>query len=218
MEGAGGGGFGYVNLQNNPSLYRPSPPLTAIERFFSSKNNHFSHKQTQNNVHNQGLLVPASVYGGFSSSGGAIGSYSSDFLGPSFPEKSFMDRLFHDSETLKWTYEIDPNMGLSEDDKSTERNCKGVAKRAKGGSSTTTLIKGQWTDEEDSIAYTKSTYVYSLHESAVDIEDFYDFVFVNETAQFSDAAWSEKMGSDSIEYGWQGWKTMPGAVTQSFAP
>ncbi|KAI8015290.1 Transcription factor MYB119 [Camellia lanceoleosa] len=30
-----------------------------------------------------------------------------------------------------------------------ERNCKGVAKRAKGGSSTTTLIKGQWTDEED---------------------------------------------------------------------
>ncbi|CAL5334029.1 unnamed protein product [Camellia sinensis] len=149
MEGAGGGGFGYVNLQNNPSLYRPSPPLTAIERFFSSKNNHFSHKQTQNNVHNQGLLVPASVYGGFSSSGGAIGGYLSDFLGPSFPEKSFMDRLFHDSKTLKWTYEIDPNMGLSEDDKSTERNCKGVAKRAKGGSSTTTLIKGQWTDEED---------------------------------------------------------------------
>ncbi|CAL5386479.1 unnamed protein product [Camellia sinensis] len=149
MEGASGGGFGYVNLQNNPSLYRPSPPLTTIERFFSSKNNHFSHKQTQNNVHNQGLLVPASVYGGFSSSGGAICGYSSDFLGPSFPEKSFMDRLFHDSKTLKWTYEIDPNMGLSEDDKSTERNCKGVAKRAKGSSSTTTLIKGQWTDEED---------------------------------------------------------------------
>ncbi|KAL7247333.1 hypothetical protein ACSBR2_002282 [Camellia fascicularis] len=149
MEGAGGGGFGYVNLQNNPSLYRPSPPLTAIERFLSSKNNHFSHKQTQNNVHNQGLLVPASVYGGFSSSSGAIGGYSSDFLGLSFPEKSFMDGLFHDSETLKWTYEIDPNMGLSEDDKSTERNCKGVAKRAKCGSSTTTLIKGQWTNEED---------------------------------------------------------------------
>ncbi|XP_028051193.1 transcription factor MYB119-like [Camellia sinensis] len=40
-------------------------------------------------------------------------------------------------------------MGLSEDDKSTERNCKGVAKRAKCGSSTTTLIKEQWTDEED---------------------------------------------------------------------
>ncbi|KAI8015187.1 Transcription factor MYB119 [Camellia lanceoleosa] len=60
-----------------------------------------------------------------------------------------MDGLFHDSETLKWTYEIDPNIGLSKDDKSTERNCKGVAKRAKGGSSTTTLIKEQWTDEED---------------------------------------------------------------------
>ncbi|CAL5388576.1 unnamed protein product [Camellia sinensis] len=149
MEGAGGGGFGYVNLQNNLSLYRPSPPLTAIERFLSSKNNHFSHKQTQNNVHNQGLLVPASVYGGFSSSGGAIGGYSSDFLGPSFSKNSFMDGLFHDSETLKWTYEIDPNMGLREDDKSTERNCKRVAKRAKCGSSTTTLIKGQWTDEED---------------------------------------------------------------------
>ncbi|KAI8015298.1 hypothetical protein LOK49_LG05G01404 [Camellia lanceoleosa] len=150
MEGGGGGGgFGYVNLQNNPSLYRPSPPLTAIEMFWSSKNNHFSHQQTQNNVHNQGLLVPASVYGGFSSSGGAIGGYSSNFLGPSFPEKSFIDGLFHDSETLKWTYEIDPNMGLSEDAKSKERNCKGVAKRAKGGSSTTTLIKGQRTDEED---------------------------------------------------------------------
>ncbi|CAL5388550.1 unnamed protein product [Camellia sinensis] len=143
------GGFGYVNLQNSPSLYRPSPQLTAIERFLSRKNNHFSHQQTQNNVHNQGLLVPTSVYGGFSSSGGAIGGYSSDFLGPSFLEKSFMDGLFHDSETLKWTYEIDPNMGLSENDKSTERNCKGVAKRAKCGSSTTTLIKGQWTDEED---------------------------------------------------------------------
>ncbi|CAL5388574.1 unnamed protein product [Camellia sinensis] len=69
-----------------------------------------------------------------------------------------MDGLFHDSETLKWTYEIDPNMGLSENDKSTERNCKGVAKREK------------------------------------------------ETAQFSDAAWSEKMGLDNREYGWQGRK------------
>ncbi|CAL5334038.1 unnamed protein product [Camellia sinensis] len=120
--GGGGGGFGYVNLQNNPSLYGPSPPLTAIERFLSSKNNHFSHQQTQNNVHNQGLLVPASVHGGFSSSSGAIGGYSSNFLGPSFPEKSFIDGLFHDSETLKWTYKIDPNMGLSEDAKSKERN------------------------------------------------------------------------------------------------
>ncbi|KAI8015188.1 Transcription factor MYB119 [Camellia lanceoleosa] len=86
-----------------------------------------------------GTLVP-SVYG-FSSSGGAIGGYSSNFLGPSFPEKSFIDGLFHDSETLKWTYEIDPNMGLSEDAKSKERNCKGVAKRA----------KDTWTEEEESI-------------------------------------------------------------------
>ncbi|CAL5372310.1 unnamed protein product [Camellia sinensis] len=68
--------------------------------FLSSKNNHFSHKQTQNNVHNQGLLIPASVYGVFSSSCGAIGGYSSDFLGPSFPEKSFMDGLFHDNRKL----------------------------------------------------------------------------------------------------------------------
>ncbi|KAI7979223.1 Transcription factor MYB119 [Camellia lanceoleosa] len=121
----------------------------TIEMFWSSKNNHFSPLLIQNSMHNLGLLVPASVYGGFSSSGGAIGGYSSNFLGPSFPEKSFIDGLFHDSETLKWTYEIDPNMGLSEDAKSKERNCKGVAKRAKGGSSTTTLIKGQWIDEED---------------------------------------------------------------------
>ncbi|KAI7979479.1 hypothetical protein LOK49_Contig324G00001 [Camellia lanceoleosa] len=52
-------------------------------------------------------------------------------FGAKFSEKSFIDGLFHDSETLKWTYKIDPNMDLSEDAKSKERNCKGVAKRAK---------------------------------------------------------------------------------------
>ncbi|KAL6967653.1 hypothetical protein U1Q18_033461 [Sarracenia purpurea var. burkii] len=150
MEGGGNGGFGYGYLQNKPTLYRPSLPLTAIERFLLG-NNYFSHQHIQNSRQNQGSLTPASGYHGFSSADdGAIdGYYSGGFLWSSLPETSFVDGFFPGGETLNWTNERNPNVGLNEDHKSGGlRNSDGVGKRAKGASSSS-LIKGQWTDEED---------------------------------------------------------------------
>ncbi|XP_059626956.1 transcription factor MYB119-like [Cornus florida] len=145
--GGGGGGLGYVNLQNDPP-YRPSPPLTAIDKFLwgGGQNHCFSQQPTLKDVNNNGTLNSANWLCDFSSSSGAIGSYG---VGVSWPrqheEFRFVDGLFLDGETLNWTNEINHNLCLKEETKVTQKISK---KRVKGGSSTT-LIKGQWTDEED---------------------------------------------------------------------
>ena len=128
MEGEG---------KNKPPFYRPSLPLTAIERFLLDKNN-FSVQRKEP------LFFPSGCEG-FSPFGGAIGRCLDGFSWPSFPEICFKDNLFLDRETLKWMNEVNPN---HEEDKPMERDLKGGGKRVKGGYSTA-LIKGQWTDEED---------------------------------------------------------------------
>ncbi|XP_057472991.1 transcription factor MYB64-like [Actinidia eriantha] len=128
MEGEG---------KNKPPFYRPSLPLTAIERFLLDKNN-FSVQRKEP------LFFPSGCEG-FSPFGCATGRCSDGFSWPSLPEICFKDNLFLDRETLKWMNEVNPN---HEENKLMERDSKGGGKRVKGGYSTA-LIKGQWTDEED---------------------------------------------------------------------
>ncbi|KAI8574001.1 hypothetical protein RHMOL_Rhmol01G0319700 [Rhododendron molle] len=120
-----GGGFGYANLRNNPSSYRPGLPFAAIERFVSAGKNL-----------GNGLIS--------SSYGGATCGYSVDdrFLWPSLVEENCL--LFD----IQRNEVVNPNLHLDEGDGSRERNSKGVEKRAKGGCFINP-IKGQWTDGED---------------------------------------------------------------------
>ncbi|KAM7501820.1 hypothetical protein LguiB_000724 [Lonicera macranthoides] len=138
MEG-GKGGFGYVNLHNYP-LYRPSPPLTAIDRFLWDQKEKF--------------LVPENEFFDFSSSCSNYDSCSNGggILWPSGTNETiFVDGLLLDGETQNWRNDdVNPNLGLKDSESKllVEKNCGGLGKRVKGGYSTN-LIKGQWTDEED---------------------------------------------------------------------
>jgi myb proto-oncogene protein len=122
-EGGGGGACGNGNSQNNPPLYRPGPPLTAIDRFLYGQS-HFSQQQAQNYAKNKEVLV---------SDNGLF---------------SLVDGFFVDGEPLNWMHERNPNMVFKEEVKAVGKNSKSVGKKAKKGSSEA-LIKGQWTDEED---------------------------------------------------------------------
>ncbi|GAV74463.1 Myb_DNA-binding domain-containing protein/Myb_DNA-bind_6 domain-containing protein [Cephalotus follicularis] len=139
----GGGGFGYGNIQiNQLPTYRPGPPLTAITRFLWGQNLQTSRQQTQKDIKNkETTLVSTNEFCGFSSSIGA-------FSGVPWQEESFLDELFADGEGINWTQERNPNFGLKEQEKVAGKSSKLIAKRTKKGT-LTTLIKGQWTDEED---------------------------------------------------------------------
>ncbi|XP_028053295.1 transcription factor MYB119-like [Camellia sinensis] len=143
MEGVGELGYGY--LQNKPLLYRPSPPLTAIERFLLGNNNHFSLQPTPNIVKSNEPHIPSSGFHGFSPLRGAIGSFSGRFSWSCVPETRFTDRL---RETVNRTQDTNLNVGLNEENISVPRNSKGVVKTVKDRSFTP-QIKGKWTDEED---------------------------------------------------------------------
>ncbi|KAF8397319.1 hypothetical protein HHK36_016232 [Tetracentron sinense] len=146
MEGRGG--FGYGHLAKNPHLLRTTPPLKAIERFLWSPNNP-SQTQVERSVDG---LVSANGFREFSSSVGAIDGYGSGVLWPSLQETNFVDGLLVDGESLNWTHERNHKMGFRGEVKlGDEKNTAGwVGKRVKGGSSATS-IKGQWTEEEDSL-------------------------------------------------------------------
>ncbi|EEF36731.1 myb119, putative [Ricinus communis] len=146
MEGGGGGGGGYSlgNLQNNPSICGPAPPpLTAVDRFLWGR----SHSSTQSNVKNKETLVSTNGLYEFSSSSGAIATGVSSW--PCFQEINFVDGLFADGDNHSyWAYDTNPNVGYEEEVKVSGKSSKGIGKKAKKGPCPT-LIKGQWTEEED---------------------------------------------------------------------
>jgi myb proto-oncogene protein len=130
-EGGGRGVLGNGNSQSNPSIYRPCPPLTAIDRFLYGQS-HFSQQQTQNNAKNKQVLVSDNGFCSFPPFRGAI-----------------VDGFFVDGEVpLNWMHERNPNMGFKEEVKVVGKNSKSTGKKARKCSSEA-LIKGQWTDEED---------------------------------------------------------------------
>ncbi|GMG98324.1 hypothetical protein Nepgr_000164 [Nepenthes gracilis] len=130
MEGGGvcggyGHGYGYRISPSNPSIYRTSPPLSAIDRFLRGRTSHSSHHQTQNNAKNK------------QTTNGLISW-------PALHAINFVDGLLLDGSTAPNERIIDENeMNLT-----SLKSSKGLGKRGKCGSSTI-LIKGQWTEEED---------------------------------------------------------------------
>ncbi|KAL3530861.1 hypothetical protein ACH5RR_010183 [Cinchona calisaya] len=176
MEGGGiGGNFSYGgNYQRNynnllDDLPKPTrPPLTAIDRFlWGHDQNHFSQPEILTNFKNKGVL--------FSSSSNVV-NYSTNFVSsceghageaflpltntslPSFGT-TFVDGVFlNEQQNPNWMSEEVVNhqnvVGLrdhDEENSSAQKTPRGRGKREKGGgSSSAILIKGQWTDEEDS--------------------------------------------------------------------
>ncbi|KDP46518.1 hypothetical protein JCGZ_08490 [Jatropha curcas] len=123
MEGVGGGGFSIGNLQKNPFIYRPTPPLTAVDRFLWDRN-HFSQQKSEKEVKNKETVISTNVFYDFSSSSGAI---TGVLPWPSFQDISFVDGLFieGDSHNLDWVYEGNPNVGFEEEEMILEKSSKG---------------------------------------------------------------------------------------------
>ncbi|KAF8402687.1 hypothetical protein HHK36_010776 [Tetracentron sinense] len=145
MEGIGGSGYG--RLEKTPHLLRPTPPLKAIERFLCCPND-LSLKKIQRSVKETEILVPANGFRDFSLSSGAIDGYAGGVSWPSLQEMRFVDGLLEDGGSINWTHERNHKRGFIGEVELGEKNIKGMGKRVKSVSSAT-LIKGQWTDEED---------------------------------------------------------------------
>ena len=133
-----GGGFGYGNFQphhhHHHPLYRPSPPLMAIDRFLVSQS-HFSQRRDQNSERNGENGVSGNGFYVFYSKNGAVVSYGSGVL-PWQP-------LGEEGLNLKEKESPEEKVG-----KTSSRGSSG--KRVKGGFGyCATLIKGQWSAEED---------------------------------------------------------------------
>ena len=134
-----GGGFGYGNFQphhhhHHHPLYHPSPPLKAIDRFLVG-HSHFSQRQAQNSRRNSGNGVSGNGFHDFYSKSGAVVSCGSGVL-PWQP-------LGEKGLNLKEKESPEEKVG-----KTSSRGSSG--KRVKGGfGHSATLIKGQWTAEED---------------------------------------------------------------------
>ncbi|GKU93315.1 hypothetical protein SLEP1_g6919 [Rubroshorea leprosula] len=124
-----GGGGGYGSLVHKSFLCKPTPPLSAIDRFLWGSNHtptqHQSHENAEPKETTFGLCGLSSI-----NSGAIIGCY-----GTGVPWLS-------NEETPEI---INPNMNIvkvvEKSDKATKR-CKKISRPV-------TLIKGQWTDEED---------------------------------------------------------------------
>ncbi|KAE8733813.1 hypothetical protein F3Y22_tig00000973pilonHSYRG00025 [Hibiscus syriacus] len=126
MEGGPGKGGDYGCSNSAPncksSLYKPSPPLSAIERFLWGQN-HTSHRKlysTQNNVNiSKGtpLGLGSTTNGllrGFSFSNDANGGYLSGASLERNLEESFIDRLLVDGDNHASAEDKNPNMEMNE--------------------------------------------------------------------------------------------------------
>ncbi|KAF9675457.1 hypothetical protein SADUNF_Sadunf09G0034300 [Salix dunnii] len=146
MEGGGEGGvggrFSPQNLQNNRSIY---PPLTATDMFLFRQSHYTPQNIDQEDDKNKETLVSTNGLCVFSPPRGAIAAAP----WPSFSETGFVDGLFVDGDSHTWRYEGNPDGGLSGGVNAVSgKSCKGTGKKTKKGSCAT-LIKGQWTEEED---------------------------------------------------------------------
>ncbi|KAL4587746.1 hypothetical protein LXL04_000620 [Taraxacum kok-saghyz] len=145
-----GGGFAnHANYQNHLSWYRPAPPpLTAIDRFL------WGHTptpidQTQNHEISEAFIP---------SNGGIIDQSGLIRFAPCSPIMVTNDVFFNDiGECLTWEElknypNYDPNHGLINQVEviKSVKISRGSTKQSKGGNNSKLLIKGQWTEEEDS--------------------------------------------------------------------
>ena len=153
-----------MKVTNNPSMYRSGPPLTAIDRFlWGQQQSHFpqSQHQHQQQQHNNDVAKNIShastvfdeEFYKFACSGG---SNTYRFMWPNYTtqEASIVDQLLANEEALNWAHPI-PTLCQNEDVQVLgNKNLKVVGRRPKKGSSVS-LIKGQWTPEEDRLSKEK---------------------------------------------------------------
>ncbi|XP_031121082.1 transcription factor MYB119-like [Ipomoea triloba] len=132
MEG-GGGSFGHVNFHNHPSHpFLPSP----IDRFL------WNHQQALN-VEDEGQICPPEngVYD-FPPPASSLHGHAPSW--PSLPEASFVDA--HHGQTIRQELR-----SLINDAKVVDAGKRANIDHGSGSSSSSTLIKGQWSEEEDRI-------------------------------------------------------------------
>ncbi|KAF5202536.1 Myb transcription factor [Thalictrum thalictroides] len=142
MEGVGSFVFDFQN-----HLVRPmTPPISAIERFLWSSNDH-TQKQIHTSLKNNDIIVSSNGLGEYSTSSGLIDDYAGRFSFASLPDTSFDDG--QGQQPFGWTEEMKNIVGLNSEVKLKEKTTLWTEKKMKNGSSSTTLIKGQWTEQED---------------------------------------------------------------------
>ncbi|XP_004500264.1 transcription factor MYB64-like [Cicer arietinum] len=131
-------GGGDMKITHHSSI---GPPLTAIDRFLWSQHNHFPQKKHQQNVDD----------GNFCSSNCSNAS-TYCFMWPNnvmTQEANFVDHLMANEDMMNWSNQI-PSLCVEKEDiiNGLGKGGKGVGRRPKKVSNLS-LIKGQWTDEED---------------------------------------------------------------------
>ncbi|XXG39543.1 hypothetical protein AAC387_Pa01g0480 [Persea americana] len=144
MEGAV---YGDSFWEKNPYLLLPAPPLLPLE---SVHTNSSSLLQTQIQTWCDRSERFVSPFGFGDGPCGATQGHACGFSSPCLQEMSFVDGFLVDRESMNWTHERN---GGEVDDLSCEVVSKGEGKDPSGGrlkrSSSSNLVKGQWTAEED---------------------------------------------------------------------
>lgn len=144
MEGAVyGDGF----WEKNPYLLLPAPPLLPLESVHTNPSSLLQNQiQTWSN-RSERFVSP---FGFGDGPCGATQGHACGFSSPCLQEMSFVDGFLVDRESMNWTHE---RIGGEVDDLSCEVISKGEGKDPSGRrlkrSSSSNLVKGQWTAEED---------------------------------------------------------------------
>ncbi|XP_042758110.1 transcription factor MYB119 [Lactuca sativa] len=154
MEGGGHTG-GFANFANNISWYKSAPPpLTAIDRFLWGQTP-TQIDQTQNLEISEALITADDV-SGLSCLSGGVNAQSGICFAPCLPMAT-NDVFTNDiGECLTWeelknypNYDTKHGVNQVEVVKPVKIS-RDSTKQSKGGNTSKVLIKGQWTDEEDS--------------------------------------------------------------------
>ncbi|KAE9594159.1 putative transcription factor MYB-HB-like family [Lupinus albus] len=125
-----------------PSMFRSGPPLTAIDRFL------WGQQQQPHNIvaRNTNASVFDNEFYKVACSGGGS-SYR--FVWPNYTQEgSFYDEIIANEEALNWENHFNTTC-QNENANVLRKNVKMVRRKPKKGSSSMSLIKGQWTVEED---------------------------------------------------------------------
>ncbi|MCL7051488.1 hypothetical protein MKW94_027705 [Papaver nudicaule] len=163
MEGNGGGGglvYGFMDM--NSHLLKPTPPpLEAIDRFLWRSSN--NEKQMRRNIDNKGfcdqfsspgaITTPPTCYEQHGSVGGFMLPRSSTTIQDMGLAGGFFANHNDSSAQFFTNYNCNGSRDHEVDYFGEKKKYVGVGKRVKNGgvpnNYAATLIKGQWTDEED---------------------------------------------------------------------
>ncbi|KAF1889987.1 hypothetical protein Lal_00025317, partial [Lupinus albus] len=123
----------YIKATDSSSMHISCPPLTAIDRFLWNQQ---AHNMVAKN--NNASSASADEFSVFSSFGGL----NHRFQWPYTQEASFVYGRLGNEEALKWT-------NMHQTPEKQVKSVKVMGRRTKKESSSVSLIKGQWSDEED---------------------------------------------------------------------